>query len=179
MNKFPLLALFLLVLSACKLDPVRDAWEYYEDWRNENNEWLAQQEARTNADGTPYYQKVTPEFDRNAYVLIHYFNDRKATEGNLSPLISSTADVKYKLLTCNGTAVDSTYLLTDSISRLQLTGCITGFQVALMAMNVGDSCEVVIPYQQAYGNTGNRSILPYSHLHYFMKLKDIYKYQKK
>ena len=36
MKKFPLLALFLLVLSACKLDPVRDVWEYYEDWRNEN-----------------------------------------------------------------------------------------------------------------------------------------------
>ena len=95
MKKFPLLALFLLVLSACKLDPVRDVWEYYEDWRNENNAWLAQQEARTNADGTPYYQKVVPEFDRNAYVLIHYFTDRSATEGNLSPLISSTVDVKY------------------------------------------------------------------------------------
>ena len=101
--------MFLLVLSACKLDPVRDVWEYYEDWRNENNAWLAQQEARTNADGTPYYQKVVPEFDRNAYVLIHYFTDRSATEGNLSPLISSTVDVKYKLLTCRGVGVDSTY----------------------------------------------------------------------
>ena len=109
MKKFPLLALFLLVLSACKLDPVRDVWEYYEDWRNENNAWLAQQEARTNADGTPYYQKVVPEFDRNAYVLIHYFTDRSATEGNLSPLISSTVDVKYKLLTCRGVGVGSTY----------------------------------------------------------------------
>ena len=120
MKKFPLLALFLLVLSACKLDPVRDVWEYYEDWRNENNAWLAQQEARTNADGTPYYQKVVPEFDRNAYVLIHYFTDRSATEGNLSPLISSTVDVKYKLLTCRGVGVDSTYLLTspaDSVYR--------------------------------------------------------------
>ena len=71
------------MLSACKLDPVRDVWEYYEDWRNENNAWLAQQEARTNADGTPYYHKEVPELDRNAYVLIHYFTDRSATEGNL------------------------------------------------------------------------------------------------
>ena len=140
MKKFPLLALFLLVLSACKLDPVRDVWEYYEDWRNENNAWLAQQEARTNADGTPYYQKVVPEFDRNAYVLIHYFTDRSATEGNLSPLISSTVDVKYKLLTCRGVGVDSTYLLTspaDSVYRSVLSANITGFQIALMAMNVG------------------------------------------
>ena len=182
MKKFPLLALFLLVLSACNLDPVRDVWEYYEDWRNENNAWLAQQEARTNADGTPYYQKVVPEFDRNAYVLIHYFTDRSATEGNLSPLISSTVDVKYKLLTCRGVGVASTYLLTspaDSVYRSVLSANITGFQIALMAMNVGDSCEVVIPYQQAYSNSGKGTILPYSHLHYFLKLKDIYKYQKK
>ena len=120
MKKFPLLALFLLVLSACKLDPVRDVWKYYEDWRNENNAWLAQQEARTNADGTPYYQKVVPEFDRNAYVLIHYFTDRSATEGNLSPLISSTVDVKYKLLTCRGRL----HLLADVACRQCLPLCV-------------------------------------------------------
>jgi hypothetical protein len=134
------------VLSACKLDPVRDVWKYYEDWRNENNAWLAQQEARTNADGTPYYQKVTPEFDRNAYVLIHYFTDRSATEGNLSPLISSTVDVKYKLLTCRGVGVDSTYLLTspaDSVYRSVLSANITGFQIALMATSEGDFSEAL------------------------------------
>lgn len=100
----------------------------------------------------------------------------------MSPLISSTVDVKYKLLTCRGVGVDSTYLLTspaDSVYRSVLSANITGFQIALMAMNVGDSCEVVIPYQQAYSNSGKGTILPYSHLHYFLKLKDIYKYQKK
>lgn len=169
----------LFVVSACKLSPQHDTWEYYEDWRNENEQWLAQQQMRTNADGTPYFQKVTAEFDRNAYVLIHYFNDRKTTEGNLSPLISSTCDLKYKLLTCNGTAVDSSYLATDSLYRAPLTGTITGFQVAVMAMNVGDSCEVIIPYQAAYGRSGSNAILPYSHLQFFVKLKDIFKYEKK
>ena len=54
MKKFPVLALCLLVLSAFKLEPVRDVSEDYEDGRNENNAWLAQQEARTTAGGTPY-----------------------------------------------------------------------------------------------------------------------------
>ena len=109
-------------------------------------------------------------------------NIQQQTTRNLSPLISSTVDVKYKLLTCRGVGVDSTYLLTspaDSVYRSVLSANITGFQIALMAMNVGDSCEVVIPYQQAYSNSGKGTILPYSHLHYFLKLKDIYKYQKK
>lgn len=177
MKKLPFLALLILIVSACKLSPEHDTWEYYEDWRNENEQWMAEQQARTNADGTPYFQRVTPEYDRNAYVLIHYFNDRSTTEGNLSPLISSTCDLKYKLLTCNGTAVDSTYTATDSLYRMRLSNTVTGFQVAVMSMNVGDSCEVVIPYQSGYGRSGSGSILPYSHLHFFIKLKDISKYE--
>ncbi len=178
MKRLPLIALFIFVLSACKLDPVRDAWEYYKDWRVENNEWLAKQEALTDANGKAYFQKVTPEFDQSAYVLIHYFNDRASTEGNLTPLISSTVNVKYKLLNCREEAVDSSYLLTDSIYQQRLSNTVEGFQIALMAMNVGDSCEVIIPYQYGYSNTGNGSILPYTHLRYLLKLKGIEKYEK-
>ena len=76
MKKLPLLILLLIVAGACKLDPIEDAWEYYEDWRNDNNQWLAEQEARVDAEGNPYYEKVVPVYDNNAYVLIHYFNDR-------------------------------------------------------------------------------------------------------
>ena len=178
MKKLPFFALLLLVLSACKLDPVKDAWSYYEDWRNHNNEWLAEQEARTDENGKAYYQRLTSEFDRNAYVLIHYFNDRTTTEGNLSPLITSTVDVKYKMFNCDDEAMDSSYANTDSLYRQKLVSTVEGFQIAVMAMNVGDSCEVIIPYQYAYNNVANGSLLPYSHLRYVLKLKDIYKYEK-
>lgn len=183
MKKLPVILLLLVFVSACKLDPVKDAWEYYEDWRNENETWLAEQTERTGADGMPFYQRAVPEYDRNAYVLIHYYNDRSLTSGNLSPLATSTVDVKYKLTLCNGEAVDSTYNLTvpgDSLIRMDLSGesYIPGFRMALMEMRVGDSCDVIIPYQQGYGNTGKGPVLPYSHLRFSMKLADIPGYEK-
>ena len=121
MRKLPVILLFLVLLSACKLDPVKDAWEYYEDWRNENNAWLDLQLAKTDEQGRPYYEKVVPEYDRNACIYIHYFNDRNATSGNLSPMATSTCDVKYKMELYNGTAIDSTYLSkspADSLMRV-------------------------------------------------------------
>ena len=97
MRKLPIIFILLLaaVIPSCKLDPVTDAWEYYKEWREGNQAWLEEQIAKKNDDGTPYYNKVTPEFDHNAYVLIRYLNDRSKTEGNLTPLTSSTVDVKY------------------------------------------------------------------------------------
>lgn len=183
MKKLPIILFVLLLVSACKLDPVEDAWEYYEDWRNENNAWLEELIAKKDADGKDYYEKVIPEYDKNAYVLIHYFNDRNATSGNLSPMATSTVDVKYKMEICGGTAVDSTFLRTvpgDSLMRADLSGSsyIPGFRIALMEMSVGDSCDIIIPYQQAYGSSGRGSVLPYSHLRYLMKLVDIPGYEK-
>ena len=183
MRKLPVILLFLVLLSACKLDPVKDAWEYYEDWRNENNAWLDLQLAKTDEQGRPYYEKVVPEYDRNACIYIHYFNDRNATSGNLSPKATSTCDVKYKMELYNGTAIDSTYLSkspADSLMRADLSGSsyISGFRIALMAMSVGDSCDIIIPYQQGYTNVGRGAILPYSHLRYFMKLVDIPGYER-
>lgn len=180
MKKLPILFAVLLILSACGLDPEKDTWEYYKDWREEGQAWLAEQLQKKDDNGQAYYQKVTPEYDMNAYVLIHYFNDRNLTKDNLSPLSTSTCDVKYKLYLHDGSAIDSSYLQTspaDSIFRCKFTDVISGFRIALMAMNVGDSCDVIIPYQQGYQNTITSKIKPYSNLRYTLKLVDIYKYE--
>ena len=146
---------------------------------------MQQQAARTNDDGTPYYKTVVPDWDAGAYVLIHYFNDRNATASNLSPLYTSTVDVKYKGQLYNDITFDSSYTQTaygDSIYRTQLRNVISGWAIALMDMNVGDSCEVLIPYQQGYGSTGSYggdvSIYPYSNLKFHIKLVDIPGYEK-
>lgn len=191
MRKLPIilcLTALIAIATSCKLDPEDDAWEYYEEWRNANTEWLQQQAARTNEDGTLYYQYVYPEWDASAYVLIHYFNDRNATAGNLSPLYTSTVDVKYKGQLYNDVAFDSSYLRTaeygDSIFRTQFTNMISGWTIALMDMHVGDSCEVIIPYQQGYGasghstTTGTVGVPPYSTLKFNIKLVDIPGYEK-
>ena len=158
MKKLPILlclSALIAIVSSCKLDPEEDAWEYYEDWRNENQTWL------------------------------HYFNDRNATAGNLSPLYTSTVDIKYKGQLYNDVAFDSSYTQTaygDSIARSQVNGFISGFSIAMMDMHVGDSCEVLIPYQQGYGSTGSYlgevPIYPYSNLKFHIKLVDIPGYEK-
>jgi len=161
-------------------DDDESTWEVYEQWRETNVAWLASQETRTNADGTPYYNKVVPAWDSQAYVLIKYFNDRSKTHGNLSPMYTSTVNVKYKGCLCTDEPFDSSYLMTtygDSIFQTQLSGVISGWAIALEDMHVGDTCEVLIPYEYAYGASGSGSIPPYSALKFGIKLVDIAGYE--
>ncbi len=168
-------------VQSCNTDSDTDTWDTYSDWRNTNNAWLEEQTAKMDADGKPYYQSVTPSWDGSSYVLMHWFNDRSATEKNLTPFITSTVDVKYILHTCDGTAQDSSFLLTtngDSIYRTKLTSVVTGWAIALTSMHVGDSCEVIVPYQSGYGSVSTGNINPYSHLLFAIKLVDINRYEK-
>ena len=84
--------MLLFVIAACGVDN-EETWEEYRDWRNDNNKWLEEQMARVDENGQPYYTKVVPSYDSKAYVLIHWFNDRTATEGNLNPLVNSVCQI--------------------------------------------------------------------------------------
>ena len=110
-------------------------------------------------------------------MLIHYFNDRAKTEGNLSPLKSSKVAVKYKGMLYTGIGFDSTTIGPDSVRIFGLSSLIAGWKVALQDMRVGDTCEIVIPYTMGYGVAGSRSISPYSTLKFGMKLVDIPSYE--
>lgn len=184
MKKLPLLLLALTLLAiipACSLDPEKDTWEYYEDWRNANNEWLDEQAARVDENGNLYYNKYIADFDDNAYVLMRFLNDRSLTANNLSPKYTSTCDVKYIGRNYLDEAFDSSFTQTangDSIYRVAgLSGVITGWAVALQNMHVGDSVEVIVPYSQGYGSQKYGDILPYSHLKFNIKLVDIPAYE--
>jgi FKBP-type peptidyl-prolyl cis-trans isomerase FklB len=109
---------------------------------------------------------------------MHWFNDRSKTAGNLQPYYTSTVDVKYIGRLYNDEAFDSSYLLTetygDSIYRTKVTAVISGWTIALQEMHVGDSVEVIIPYQSAYGLSGSgTAVLPFSNLKFNIKLVDI------
>ena len=153
-----------------------ETWNKYEDWRKANQKWLTEQMERKNDDGTPYYTKVVPSWDSQAYVLMKFFNDTMITKDNLKPLFTSTIDVKYKGVMYNGEPFDSSYLRiypADSIFRTKLTDVISGWAIGIMNMHVGDSCDIIIPYQQAYKETGSGVINPYSVLKFGVKLKGI------
>lgn len=184
MKKLPYLLLLVIAFTSASLLPgckeSDNNLNAYEEWYNTNLEWLTTQQKRTNPDGTPYFTSIVPSWDPSAYVLIHYFNDRELTKDNLSPMYTSTVDTRYRLELCNGSGVDSSYLLTKNgpgIFRTSLSGVIEGWAIALTDMRVGDTAEVVIPYQWAYGTSTSTSIPPYSNLKFNMSLVDIYTYE--
>ena len=178
MRKFALIFIALLlaapVLTSClSNDDEQNVWEEYAAWREANEAWLEEMTLRTDDNGDPYYKTVRGAWDYYSYVLIHYYNDTTITRGNLSPHYTSTVDVIYRGHLYDGTPFDSSYLNTspaDSVYRTGLEDVITGWVVALSDMHVGDSCEVIIPYQSGYNANGSGAVLPYSCLVFDMKL---------
>lgn len=160
-----------------------DNWSAYEEWRKTNNDWYAEQLARKNPDGTNYFTVVQPEWYPRSGVLIHYFNDRRLTEGNYQPMITSKVTVKYHGRLYDNTCFDSTSTGSDSVRTFTLSSTIVGWQIALTQMRVGDSCEIVLPYTQAYGtqgsvnSTGVYTIPPYSALRFNIGLKAVPDYE--
>lgn len=164
-----------ILMAACGSD---DNWNDYKDWRVANNIWYEEQVALTDDAGNPFYTKLNPTWLKNSGVLIHYFNDRSATAGKLSPYLTSTVKVKYKGSLYDGTVFDSTAVSgADTVSTFAVSGVIKGWQVALLDMHVGDTAEVVIPFPMGYGESGSNSILPYSSLKFGIKLVDIPQYE--
>lgn len=174
MRKFPifiLLAVFVVSLFSCTGD--ESSWDKYEDWRIKNNAWLLEQMEKKNDDGTPYYTKLVPRWDKQAFILIKYLNDTTLTQKNLKPLYTSTVKVKYIGRLYDDTAFDSSYLKTDSLYQTSLQSVIGGWVIGLTNMHIGDSCELVIPYQSGYGSSGTTGINPYSNLKFHVKLVEI------
>lgn len=165
-----MIALLTLPMISC-LDT--DEEQSSGKWREENETWIEKQLTLKNDDGTDYYTRVEAVWNPQAYVLMHWHNDRKLTQDKLSPLSNSTTDVKYIVYNCRDVAVDSSYLRTqpaDSIYRSRVNANINGWILALTKMKVGDSCTIIIPYQQAYGIQGSGTVAPYTSLKYGVKL---------
>ncbi len=153
----------------------KNVYDEYKDWREANDDWFSL------ATASGQYTSVVAPWDPSARVLIQWHNDTMLTRGNLKPLITSTVDVKYRLRLIDDTPVDSSYNLTspaDSIYRSVVNANVEGWMLALTRMHVGDSCTVLIPYQQGYGSSKRSEVLrPYSNLIFDIKLVNIYKYK--
>ena len=162
----------ITMLDSCLGKTIEDE---YKDWREDNDAWFQKQMT------SGQYTVLTAAWDPSAKTLIRWHNDTMLTKGNLKPLITSTVDVKYHVSLYNGTPIDSSYYLTspaDSIYRSILNQNVEGWMIALTHMHVGDSCTVIIPYQQGYGSNKKSDVLiPYSTLVFNLKLVDIYKYK--
>ena len=173
-------AMTLAFMPACNSENDVDL-DKYTEWKEQNEAWLKEMQARKNADGSPYYRTVVPSWNTGAYVLIHYFNDRAETAENLSPLYTSTVDVRYIGYNCEGEPFDSSSLVNTygklGIQRFMVNNLIQGWSIALMDMHVGDTAEIIVPYEIAYGTSLLGTIAPYSNLRFNLRLEDIYRYE--
>lgn len=176
-------AITATIFVACKTGDDVNNWEEYREWREANNAWLATTIDRIDPQtGSKYYTTIVPSWDQGAAVYMHWFNDRSLTADNPSPVHTSTVDVKYRGTDYLNQPFDSSYLRTspaDSILRTPIQNLVEGWNIALNQMHVGDSAEVIIPYEFAYGNIAQKNskgdivLKPYTHLIFHIKLVGI------
>lgn len=165
------------VVSSCGDDD--NIYDNYSEWGLPNEIWYKSL-LDSVVDGDTFFTRLRPSWLPGSGVLIHYFNDRRLTEGNLSPLSNSTVKVIYRGEFYNGAGFDSSYLETDSTRTFTLgSNLITGWRIALNDMRVGDSADVIVPWINGYGAGGSNGIPGYSNLKFSIKLVDIPDYEKR
>lgn len=165
-----------LMMTSCFDDDDSIAVKYKE-WKEKNEQYLLDAEAQRGEDGNLYYTKIVPSWAPNAYVLIHWHNDRALNAGALSPMDNSTTQITYELFNIDGDRLSDSFSNTDSLYTSKPSSNIIGMWTALTHMNVGDSVTMVIPSQAGYGERNYSGILPYSALIYNVKLKAIPAYE--
>lgn len=174
-------ALAALALHACSSsDTDVSDLSQYKEWRAQNDAWVASLMKKTNPDGSPYYITRVPDWNPGNFVLMHYFNDTTLTAGNYVPMYTSVVDVIYEGYTCLDSIFDSSKNVNtygrSGVQRFACNRTIQGWGIALENMHVGDTCEVIVPYQAGYGATVTSSLKPYTSMRFNMRLVDIYSY---
>lgn len=163
-------------LSACfhDEDPIA---EQYKDWREQNEQYIAEQLLKKDDAGNPYYTKIVPSWAPETYVLVHWHNDRTLTSKNISPMDNSVTQITYELYDVEGTELSNSFSNTDSLYTSRPNQNIIGMWTALTYMNVGDTVTMIIPSAAGYGTQKNGDIKPYSTLVYGVKLKAVPAYE--
>jgi FKBP-type peptidyl-prolyl cis-trans isomerase FklB len=89
-----------------------------------------------------------------------------------TPAADDSVEVHYEGKLIDGTVFDSSYERGEPVS-FQVGQVIEGWQEALQLMSVGDTWEVVIPSDLAYGDQGQGPIGPHETLIFKVELLDI------
>lgn len=171
-----LLGISGIALTGCFEDKESIA-EQYKDWREKNEQYIVEAEGMKNDDGSSFYTRIVPSWAPNAFVLMHWHNDRSLTASNLMPMDNSTTKITYELFNVDGEKLSDSFSNTDSLYTSRPSSNIIGMWSALTHMNVGDSVTMVIPSQAGYGIRATGGILPYSTLIYNVKLKAVTAYE--
>ena len=177
--KYAAAAVMLAALGACN-DNKNDITETDEAWRQLNDTYVADLDKRILAGHETEFLKLSAEWAPFQSVYVKWHNDRALTQGNLSPLETSTVNIKYEFENIKGEALGDSYAQTvngDSIYQSRPNENIMGMWIAMLNMHVGDSVTMVIPYTSGYGSRQVGEIRPFSTLIYHVKMKGIPFYQ--
>lgn len=165
-----------LSLTSC-FDDEESTADKYKEWRERNETYIDEALQKRDENGAAYYEKIEPTWAPGGYVLIHWHNDRKLTEKNLSPMDNSTVDITYQLLDIDDKVLSDSFSRLDSVYTSTPSQNIIGVWYAMTQMHVGDSVTLVIPSQAGYGERNYSNIPPYSTLIYNIKMKAITAYE--
>ena len=93
----------------------------------------------------------------------------KSGEGDRCPRAGNVVTVNYKGSLINGKVFDNSWE-RGYPEAFRVGDLITGWQIALTQMHVGDHWMVYIPYEKGYGTRDNGPIPAYSTLIFEMEL---------
>jgi FKBP-type peptidyl-prolyl cis-trans isomerase FklB len=132
----------------------------------------AEKEAESNKAAGEAYQAENAEQD-GVTVTDSGLQYREIESGDgASPNDGDTVKVNYEGKLIDGTVFDSSYERGEPVS-FQVGQVIEGWQEALKMMDVGDTWEVVIPAELAYGTRGQGPIGPNETLDFKVELLDV------
>jgi len=130
-----------------------------------------QQAAANRAEGEAYLAENAEQ--EGVTVTESGLQYRELTSGNgATPGADDTVEVHYEGTLIDGTVFDSSYERGEPVS-FQVGQVIEGWQEALQLMEVGDTWEVVIPSDLAYGAQGQGPIGPHETLIFKVELLDV------
>lgn len=186
--------LFVTSLSIVSCSESDGAEDPYANWEERNQKYIDSiaQLARKNEGNEPGQWKVIrsyklgdpvlgEEVNVNQYVYCKIIDNDGVGQ---KPLFKDSVDVNYRgelipLLNGKTVVFDQSYTgnldpETATPSGFRVNQVITGWTTALQQMRVGDRWEVYIPYDLAYGQSGQSSIPGYSTLIFDVDLVDIF-----
>lgn len=168
-----------LALTSCLGDDKPD--DSNDIWKKQNEDWMITKSLEKDAEGNNVYERVGSAWDPNAYVLMRWHNDRSQTASKLSPISTSTVDVRYEVSAIDSVLIDSSHKRVSpapGVYRTVLSKNISGWVLGISQMHVGDTCTILIPYNQAYGTIQYNGLKPYSNLIFHVRLVDVPAYDK-
>lgn len=186
--------LFVTSLSIVSCSESDGAEDPYANWEERNQKYIDSiaQLARKNEGNEPGQWKVIrsyklgdpvlgEEVNVNQYVYCKIIDNDGVGQ---KPLFKDSVDVNYRgelIPLLNGKTVVFDQSYTGNLdpematpSGFRVNQVITGWTTALQQMRVGDRWEVYIPYDLAYGQSGQSSIPGYSTLIFDVDLVDIF-----